>query len=322
MGLSVIVPVYNGEKYIEDCLNSIMNQTYKDLQIIVVNDGSTDNTKSILSEISKRDSRIQVIDKENGGVSSARNMGLEYATKNYITFVDSDDTLDLDIYELLMQYSIDENYDIVHCGYKRINGENVKLVSGTNNIIKQTKNEALECIVGGKIFVPSLWNKVYKRKLFDDIKFDENLKINEDVLVNYKVFKKSEKSIFIDQPKYNYFEREESSCKNTNSIKKAEDCLKVAKIINEDCKNTNLEQIAINRYIESLIGLYRSYYNKRREYNSNIKEIKKQIYKYYKNKLIKVKKQKISAIFIIYCPHIYKFIYEIYDKIRVPNWDV
>ncbi|WP_138342669.1 glycosyltransferase family 2 protein [Intestinibacter bartlettii] len=322
MGLSVIIPVYNGEKYIEDCLNSIINQTYKDLQIIVVNDGSTDNTKFILSGISKSDSRIQVINKENTGVCSARNVGLEYATKNYVTFVDSDDTLDLDMYELLMQYSIDEDYDIVHCGYKRINDENVKLVSGTNNIIKQTKNEALECIVGGKIFVPSLWNKVYKRKLFDDIKFDENLKINEDVLINYKVFKKSEKSIFIDKPKYNYFEREESSCKNTNSIKKAEDCLKVAKIISEDCKNTNLEQIAINRYIESLIGLYRSYFNKQREYHSNSKEIKKQIYKCYKNKLIKIKKQKISAVLIIYFPFIYKFIYEIYDKIRVPNWDV
>ena len=322
MGLSVIVPVYNGEKYIEDCLNSIMNQTYKDLQIIVVNDGSIDKTTSILSDISKKDSRIQVIEKENGGVSSARNVGLEYATKNYITFVDSDDTLDLDMYDLLMQYFIEEDYDVVHCGYKRINGENIKLVSGTNNIIKQKRNEALESIIGGNIFVPSLWNKVYKRKLFDDIKFDENLKINEDVLVNYKVFKKSEKSIFIDQPKYNYFEREESSCKNTNSIKKSEDCLKVSKIINEDCKNTNLEQIATNRYIESLIGLYRSYFNKPIEYNSNIKEIKKRIYKCYKNKLIKIKKQKVSAVLIIYFPFIYKFIYEIYDKIRVPNWDV
>lgn len=322
MGLSVIVPVYNGEKYIKDCLESIINQTYRDLQIIVVNDGSTDNTEAIVGEIANKDSRVQLINKENGGVSSARNLGLEYAKNEFLTFVDSDDTLDTDMYETLMKYTGNNEYDIVHCGYKRINHETVKLVNGTNNIIKQTKNEALECIVGGKIFVPALWNKVYKRKLFDDIKFDENIKINEDVLVNYKVFKKSEKSIFIDQPKYNYFEREESSCKNTNSIKKAEDCLKVAKIINEDCKNTNLEQIAINRYIESLIGLYRSYFNKKREYHSNIKKIKEQIYKYYKNKLIKVKKQKISVILIFYCPFIYKFIYEIYDKIRIPNWDV
>lgn len=198
MGLSVIVPVYNGEKYIKDCLESIINQTYRDLQIIVVNDGSIDNTEAIVGEIANKDSRVQLINKENGGVSSARNLGLEYAKNEFLTFVDSDDTLDIDMYETLMKYTGNNEYDIVHCGYKRINHETVKLVNGTNNIIKQTKNEALECIVGGKIFVPALWNKVYKRKLFDDIKFDENIKINEDVLVNYKVFKKSEKSIFID----------------------------------------------------------------------------------------------------------------------------
>ena len=188
MGLSVIVPVYNGEKYIKDCLESIINQTYRDLQIIVVNDGSTDNTEAIVGEIANKDSRVQLINKENGGVSSARNLGLEYAKNEFLTFVDSDDTLDIDMYGTLMKYTGNNDYDIVHCGYKRINHETVKLVNGTNNVIKQTKNEALECIVGGKIFVPALWNKVYKRKLFDDIKFDENIKINEDVLVNYKLF--------------------------------------------------------------------------------------------------------------------------------------
>ena len=81
MGLSVIVPVYNGEKYIKDCLESIINQTYKDLQIIVVNDGSTDNTEAIVGEIADKDSRVQLINKENGGVSSARNVGLEYVIK-------------------------------------------------------------------------------------------------------------------------------------------------------------------------------------------------------------------------------------------------
>ena len=147
MGLSVIVPVYNGEKYIKDCLESIINQTYKDLQIIVVNDGSTDNTEAIVGEIADKDSRVQLINKENGGVSSARNVGLEYVNKDCITFVDDDDTLDLDMYEILMKYAEYNEYDIVHCGYKRINDETVKLVNGTNNIIKQTKNEALECIV-------------------------------------------------------------------------------------------------------------------------------------------------------------------------------
>ena len=103
MGLSVIVPVYNGEKYIKDCLESIINQTYRDLQIIVVNDGSIDNTEAIVGEIANKDSRVQLINKENGGVSSARNLGLEYAKNEFLTFVDSDDTLDTDMYENLMK---------------------------------------------------------------------------------------------------------------------------------------------------------------------------------------------------------------------------
>lgn len=322
MGLSVIVPVYNGEKYIEDCLNSIINQTYKDLQIIVVNDGSTDNTKSILSDIAKRDSRIQIIDKENGGVSSARNMGLEYATKDCITFVDDDDTVDLDMYELLMNY-IDEGYDIAHCGYKKISKEKVKLVNGTGKIIIQNNVEALECLISGKLFVGSLCNKVYKRSLFKGIKLDETLKINEDVLMNYQVFKNSKKTIFIDEAKYNYFERDESSCKNTNNIKKSQDCLKVANLIKNDSNNSELEQASSEKYIRALIELYRSYYyNKVPKRGQNLKTIRQEIKLNYKNNCIVGRKEKVSSALIIYMPFIYGFLYKIYDSIRVPNWDV
>lgn len=321
MGLSVIVPVYNGEKYIEDCLNSIMNQTYKDLQIIVVNDGSTDDTRFILSDISKKDSRIQVIEKENGGVSSARNVGLEYASKDCITFVDDDDTVDLDMYEFLMNY-INEGYDIAHCGYKKISKEKVKLVNGTGKIIIQNNMEALECLIYGRLFVGSLCNKVYKRSLFKDIKLDETLKINEDVLMNYQVFKNSKKTIFIDEAKYNYFERDESSCKNTNSIKKSEDCLKVAKIIRDDCKDNSLKTIALNKYIGNLIGLYKSYYYDENDYKNKLKTIRKELKLFYKDNKIIERKNKISSLLIIYLPHIYGIIYKVYDEIRIPNWDV
>lgn len=322
MGLSVIVPVYNGEKYIEDCLNSIINQTYKNLQIIVVNDGSTDNTKSILSDISKKDSRIQVIDKENGGVSSARNVGLEHATEDCITFVDDDDTVDLDMYELLMNY-IAQGYDIAHCGYKKISKEKVKLVNGTGKVITQNNVEALECLISGRLFVGSLCNKVYKRSLFKCIRLDETLKINEDVLMNYQVFKNSKKTIFIDEAKYNYFERDESSCKNTNSIKKWEDCLKVAEIISNDCKETYLHDIALNKYIGALIVLYRVYYySKDINCKKNLKHIRKHLKSFYKKKHIIGRKNKISSILIIYLPYIYGLLYKVYDKIRVPNWDV
>ena len=121
MGLSVIVPVYNGEQYIEECLRSIMNQSYKDLQIIVVNDGSTDSTKIIIEKIMVEDCRINLVNQRNNGVSSARNLGIEYAREEFITFVDCDDTLDLDMYEILMKYTKTSDFDIIHCGYKRIN---------------------------------------------------------------------------------------------------------------------------------------------------------------------------------------------------------
>lgn len=322
MGLSVIVPVYNGEKYIKDCLESIINQTYRDLQIIVVNDGSIDNTEAIVGEIANKDSRVQLINKENGGVSSARNIGLDYVNKDCITFVDDDDTLDLDMYEMLMNY-INRGYDIAHCGYKRISKEGIKLVNGTGNITIQNSNDALRCLITGKLFVGSLCNKVFKGNLFKDIKFDESIKINEDILVNYEVFKKSNKSVFIDEAKYNYFEREESTCKNTNRVRTSEDCLKVAKLIRDNSKNSELEKVALEKYIRALIGLYRSYYyNKVPTRGQNLKTIRKEIKLNYKNNCIMGRKEKISSALIIYMPFVYGLLYKIYDRIRVPNWDV
>lgn len=323
MGLSVIVPVYNGEKYIEDCLKSIVNQTYKDLQIIVVDDGSKDNTKSILSNIAKKDSRIEIINKENGGVSSARNLGLEYVKKDFVTFVDSDDTLDQDMYEILMQYANSGEFDIVHCGYKRINNSGIKLVNGTGNIIIQEKYEALECIIDGKLFVPALWNKVYKKSLFDDVRFDESLKINEDVLVNYEVFKNSNKSIFIDEAKYNYFEREESACNMTQSFKKSIDCYKVAEQIYNDCKNNQLIACALNKYVDCLLTLYMSFYNSKHQNKKLIcNNIKLKIRKIRNKKEITGKKRILKSILISELPFLYKQFYKIYDRIRTPNWDV
>ena len=113
--VSVIVAAYNIEKYIARCLDSILNQTYKNLEIIVVNDGSSDNTGEIIDKYSEKDIRIKVIHKENSGVSSARNKGLDMSTGDYIGFVDGDDTLETDMYELLVSNAIKNNADISHC---------------------------------------------------------------------------------------------------------------------------------------------------------------------------------------------------------------
>lgn len=327
MGLSVIVPIYNGEKYIEECLTSVMDQTYKDLQIIVVNDGSTDNTKDIVEEIARNDNRIILVNKENGGVSSARNLGLSFVKEDFITFVDCDDTLELDMYEILMSYIETDGYDIVHCGYKKMQDNKcIKEVNGTGKIYIQNSIESLKCIIDGRIFVGSLWNKIYKADLFKNIKFDETLKINEDILINYYLFKNSRKSIFIDIPKYNYWKRKISTCRKVNNVKKSNDSMKVSLLIYEDCKNTELEALALNRYYYSLIQLYKAYYYDRninkKEKKYKIKEIKLKIKKILKKGLIKNKRRIILGKLICYLPNIYGIMYRIYDLIRVPNWDV
>lgn len=317
MGLSVIIPVYNGEKYIEECVKSVINQSYTDLQIIIVNDGSTDNTEELVKKLMMSDSRIALINQSNRGVSSARNIGLNMANKEFITFVDGDDTIDEDMYELLMPYT--DRFDIVHCGYKSIDRDNIKQVNGTGQIIIQDSREALECLIDGNLFVGSPWNKIYNKNLFEDIRFDENIKINEDILVNYKLFKKSKKSIFIDIAKYNYYKRSQSICNITSWVKKYEDSNKVAKIIYEDCKGSVLEINSANKYFRSLISLYRAYYYDR---NKKYKEIKKKINQFYKENIIINRNDNISAVLIKYCPHFYGIFYKVYDKIRVPNWDV
>ena len=324
MGLSVVIPVYNGEQYIERCLNSLINQTYKNLEIIVVDDGSKDKSIDIIKNIAQKDKRVCLYKKENGGASSARNYGLKKASQKYITFVDCDDTLDLDMYEVLMKYFESGKYDIVHCGYKRIKDDKViKEVNGTGKEYIQDNLQALECLIDGRLFVGALWNKIYKRELFNNIEFDESLKMNEDILVNYKVFNVSKKSIFIDIPKYNYYEVDTSACKTTFDKKKKIDGLKVSKQIYDDVDDKYLKNISFNRYIGSLIGLYKYYlYSKEKDKKLNCKLIKEKIINECNENNLTSKRDKITVKLICSSTMLYKIIYYIYDKIRKPNWDV
>lgn len=134
MKISVIVPVYNCAPYVERCIHSIMAQTHTDLEIICVDDGSTDGSSQLLDKLTMEDPRIHVIHQSNAGVSAARNAGIDIATGDLITFVDSDDAIEPDMYEILLPYFSDESVDIVHCGYKRIRPDgSVKDVNGRLN---------------------------------------------------------------------------------------------------------------------------------------------------------------------------------------------
>ena len=210
--ISIIVPVYNVEKYLEKCVESIINQTYKNLQIILVDDGSKDNSGKICDEFKLKDDRIEVIHKTNGGLSDARNAGLKIAKGDYIGFVDSDDYVEKDMFETFLSLIEKYNADISIVSYYEF--ENGKFVEKdyTNELIKMNSLEGLKQILIDKKIPNYSCNKLFKRNLFNDIKFPVGKKF-EDIATTYRFFEKANLIIFKDVAKYYYIRRENSITK-------------------------------------------------------------------------------------------------------------
>ncbi len=212
--ISVIVPVYNVEKYLSRCLDSIINQTLKEIEIICVNDGSTDNSRAILEEYKNKDSRIIIVDKENGGLSSARNAGIKVATAPYIGFVDSDDWIEPGTYETAVKY-FDEDVDVVNFGAKIIL-ENIDETS--DRALSEKAYHKIKMI--GKFVVNdefikqisnTCWNKVYKKSIIDEFSVDfPDGNIFEDGEFFHKYFLHAKNIYCIDKYFYNYVLRPQS----------------------------------------------------------------------------------------------------------------
>ncbi len=208
--ISVIVPVYGVEKYLSKCTESILNQTYSDFELILVDDGSPDNCGKMCDEYAQKDDRITVIHKENGGLSSARNAGLEHAFKGsseYVTFIDSDDRVHPRFLELMLRAISEKNADISICGFER-----------TDDILSfdfsPCENISSELVTPEDLLINHTWNynyawgKIYRKNLFCDVRFPEG-KNFEDVFTTYKALYKCEKLAFSDEPLYCYFRNEE-----------------------------------------------------------------------------------------------------------------
>lgn len=211
--ITIIVPIYKVEKYIHKCINSIINQTYTNLQIILVDDGSPDNCGEICDEYAKKDSRIEVIHKKNGGLSDARNVGIKNAKGKYIGFVDSDDYIKEDMYENLYN-DIEENQaDISICNfYNVIDGKNI--IKNANDGIKEyNKIEILREILLDNKIQSYAWNKLYKRELFDNIEYPLGKKY-EDIGTTFYILEKCNKIIVNGEPEYYYLNREDSIVNN------------------------------------------------------------------------------------------------------------
>ncbi len=202
--ISVIVPVYKAEKYIRRCVESILNQTISDLELILVDDGSPDNSGSICDEYAEKDSRVKVIHKENGGAASARNAGIKNATGEYLGFCDADDCLDLNMYETLLNAMLDENLLLIDCNSKvySSSGELFYTEDNSHKLTFFTKEEALKRIFTREGNV-SLCTKLIKRELFSDISIEEGRRV-EDFYTTFLLLLKVEEYVIYNYSFYNY----------------------------------------------------------------------------------------------------------------------
>lgn len=210
--VSVIVPVYNVEQYLEQCINSILGQTYKNLEIILVDDGSTDKSGIMCEQYALADNRVVVIHKENGGLSDARNVGMAIAKGDYIGFVDSDDYIHCDMYKVLTDLLEQNNADIAianWCGFNDKEGEKI-YEERTGNILTFEDLETLEFLIYGKNEYKislSVWDRLYRREIIEEFRFPKGM-CYEDVVWSTKVFYKAQKSVYIDRNLYYYRRRD------------------------------------------------------------------------------------------------------------------
>ena len=201
--VSVIVPVYKVEKYIHKCVESITNQTYNDLEIILVDDGSPDRSGKICDELALTDDRIKVIHQENCGQAAARNRGLQVASGEYVTFVDSDDYISQNFAEFLVKAIEETSSDIAICGYKVINEEEQVVLNSCSSVGGLLDNNELWNEVFGKLN-NAVWNKLFRKKLLDGIFFEEDLGHGEDLLFNLTYISKCKKAVKVDSILYFY----------------------------------------------------------------------------------------------------------------------
>lgn len=203
--ISVIVSVYNIKEYLPRCVESILSQTYRNLEIILVDDGSEDGSGAICDEYAAKDGRVKVIHKENAGPSGARNAGLREATGQYIGYVDGDDSIMPKMYERMLNALIAHKVPVAICRYRQV-GKGAKNVPATEAVVPLSRTEALEFyICGHKQYqlVPAVWNKLYEREVLKDIRFVPK-KQSEDIMYTTEVFCRMNGCVYLDTPYYNY----------------------------------------------------------------------------------------------------------------------
>ncbi|MBQ3092741.1 MAG: glycosyltransferase [Clostridia bacterium] len=306
--ISIIVPAYNSENTIETCIKSIINQNFKNFELIIVNDASRDNTEKICQEYALQDSRIKIINHDkNMGVSAARNTGLDVATGDFIGFVDADDHINPDMYEILHNNLIKTNSDISVCEIS--NSENN--LFNSNKIKVFNSKICMKYLFSGKLLSLYTVNKLYKKELFNNLRFPVG-KIFEDTILTPQIFHQAKKVVYTPAKLYNYVSNPNSITHNVFGINQQKDIIDSGEFILNFAKRYYPEYIkeAEYRYFWSYIHVFDNIiFSNAYKHNSNYNEMKSKI----KHNILKIilnknfsLKRKISIILGLVSEKIYR----------------
>ena len=329
--ISLIVAIYNTEPYLRRCLDSIIEQTYQQLEIILVNDGSTDSSGVICDEYAKRDKRIKVIHKKNGGVSDARNIGISAATGGYIGYVDSDDFIEPNMYEKMLNALIEHDAQITICRFRRVdNDTSIKILDekSTGEVHIFSRDEALNIFVSEDekcLILPSVWSKLFAREIVDGQKFDL-VKSAEEIMYTTKALCRAKRVVYIDEFLYNYVvERDGSLMSQKNAINYLDNDVPILKEQIEFLHSQRYSELANKAayaFYRRLLFYYIDFKNEKQKEQAKriIKMLKDEwhnIKSIYANPWVKSGDKVRMNVFHFY-PHIYYLLVKGYDRFIIP----
>lgn len=317
--VSIIVPCYNVAETVKRTIESILSQTYSNIEVLAVDDGSTDCTGAILDELAKKDERVRVYHIPNGGVTHARLTGCRMAEGEWIGFADGDDTIDADMYERLVQNALKYKADISHCGYRMaLQDGRVNYYHNTGCLEQQDRTTALQEILSGEKIEPGLWNKLFRRELFQHLLQIEpeivGIRINEDLIMNYYLFSACDAAVYEDFCPYCYIVREGSASQSKLNNHRIYDPIRVKQKILEIIPE-ELRQAAQKAYLSTCVGAYNLLVLAREPlFQEDRIAVRKLIREQRSFLYLLSKKQRFLSYLILYLPGIYPMLYRIYER--------
>ncbi len=322
--ISVIVPVYNVALHLQRCITGILQQSYPNVEIVAVDDGSVDGSGDLLEMLAESQPALRVIHQKNAGVTAARLAGVAAAKGEWIGFVDGDDYIEPDMYERLLKNAEDYGADISHCGYRMVFADGrVNWFYNTELLVQQDRNKGLQDLLDGTMVEPGLCNKLFRKRLFSSLlggdAMDRTVKNNEDLLMNYLLFSQSDKAVFEDFCPYHYVIREGSASRAPLNHHQIWDPIRVRKHIMQ-LRLPGMDEAALRAYLSVCINVYNGLMLEHtKNWRAEEPKVRKLLVQDRRQLRALGSKQRLLARLIIYVPGSYRYIYRIYAKYFLKN---